>query len=162
MSKPLIYVASSWKNRERLDLVHQLLRRRGLETWDFRNNGFWWEDVAPQFLSSPFAFLEAPQSCEAFDFDKRGLDQCAGVFALMPCGVSTALEVGYASGQGKPVLVYGQARDNVRLDIMWKFADRLMPESDFSLGDAADGMRALVGGLDKPLATPSTVGKGGG
>lgn len=126
MSKPIIYVASSWKNAESLDRVHQLIDLYGCEGWDFRKNGFWWKDVAPEFLASPHAFLSAPESQRAFDFDKEGLDRAHTLIAIMPAGISTALEVGYAAGRGIPTAVWGEPREE-RFDIMWKLAHELMP-----------------------------------
>lgn len=130
MRRPMIYVASSWKNSELLTKVHGALDDAGLDSWDFRKNGFWWEDVDSAFLASPQAFLRAPESLAAFEFDKRGLDSCDGVIAVLPAGISTALEVGYAAGLGKPVIVWGNPREE-RLDIMWRFARScLAPEVD--------------------------------
>jgi hypothetical protein len=142
MKKSLVYVASSWKNSEKLGAVHLALGNVGLETWDFRLNGFWWEDVAPEFLVDPHAFLNAPQAIDAFAFDKKGLDACQLVVAVMPAGVSTALEVGYAAGRGVPVIIWGEPREP-RFDIMWKFATRILPSS-VPLADVAATAASLV------------------
>jgi nucleoside 2-deoxyribosyltransferase len=128
MSKPIIYVASSWKNAAKLGAVHALIEELGCEGWDFRKNGFWWKDVDPHYLRSPHDFLKAPQSQSAFRFDKEGLDKAHALIAIMPAGISTALEVGYAAGREIPTLVWGEPREE-RFDIMWSLAAELMPSS---------------------------------
>lgn len=131
----MIYVGSSWKNAQWLDVVHSNFRARGFQTWDFRENGFWWADVAPEFLKDPYAFVNAPESLEAFEYDKRGLDRCVAGFFVQPCGIATAIEAGYHAGQQKPVAVWGQPREP-RLDIMWHLASHHYPPREFSLDEA--------------------------
>ncbi len=143
MSK-LIYVASSWKNAGQLDQVHSALRREGLLTWDFRQNGFWWEDVRPPYLTHPMMFPAAPESRRAFDFDRDGLDRCDGCFVVQPAGIATALEAGYVAGRGRPLIVWGTPRE-ARMDIMWNFAARLLDGSSVGIGEAARLMREAVG-----------------
>lgn len=147
----LIYVASSWKNANALDPVHAALKAQGLRTWDFRDNGFWWRHVSSRYLGHPFAFPHAPESRAAFDFDRRGLDICDGVFVVQPAGVATALEAGYAAGQRKPVVVWGTAREE-RLDIMWNFAAELLPAEDYDLTSAALRMLLAFDGQNRGAA----------
>lgn len=135
-SQPLIYVGSSWKNAELLSRIHTVLHRAGMRTWDFRNNGFWWDDVDPAYKVNPFVFLTAPESEKAFAYDKEGLDKAhAGLF-ILPAGVSTALEAGYMAGLGKPVFVYGTPREP-RLDIMWKLTTLQFSEANYTIETVA-------------------------
>jgi nucleoside 2-deoxyribosyltransferase len=142
-SRPLIYVGSSWKNAEMLSRVHEVMHRAGLRTWDFRNNGFWWEDVDPAYKVNPFVFLTAPESVIAFAYDKEGLDTAdAGLF-ILPAGVSTALEAGYMAGLGKPTFVWGTPREP-RLDIMWKLTTLQFSQENYSLEIVAEVIRKSV------------------
>jgi hypothetical protein len=153
----LVYVASSWKNADALDPVHIALKAVGLETWDFRNNGFWWRHVSRRYLGHPFSFPRAPESRAAFAFDRKGLDLCDGVFVVQPAGVATALEAGYAAGRGKPVVVWGTAREE-RLDIMWNFAAALLPADECDLHEAVARMRGwLESGRTEQDPSPADV-----
>lgn len=136
-AKPLVYVGSSWKNAASLDAVHEALTARGFNTYDFRKQGFWWADVDPKYRSEdPYNFLDAPESQEAFRYDLTGLNLCiAGVF-ILPAGVSTALECGYMSGQGKPTFIWGPPRED-RLDIMWKVTSFQFSHKLFTLDEMA-------------------------
>lgn len=119
----MIYVASSWKNVDMLDEAHAALRAEGFKTWDFRENGFWWKDVHPDFLRNPWAFVTAPQSMDAFEYDRRGLDACDGGLVILPAGIST----------------------EERFDIMWLFVRALLDPKGFTIADAAKTLRLAVG-----------------
>jgi|SRR3712207_281347 len=126
---PLVYVASSWKTDGKLlDSLHTAIQREGCRTWDFRLNGFWWQDVAEEYKTGAHEFLGAPEAIRAFEFDKEGLDRAAGLVAVLPAGISVALETGYAAGRGIPVVVWGEPREE-RFDIMWKLATVILPSS---------------------------------
>jgi nucleoside 2-deoxyribosyltransferase len=116
-----IYVGSSWKTASQLDIVHRYLEIAGHATWDFRKNGFSAEDVELKYRANPWIFLDSPESAEAFNYDRKGLDWCdAGLF-ILPAGTSVALEAGYLAGQGKTVVTYGRPRET-RMDVMWHLA----------------------------------------
>ena len=131
----MIYVGTSWKNAQWLDIVHKLLHSNDIETWDFRKLGFWWKDVEAD-SADPYNFLSAKASTDAFEYDKLGMDKMKMGLFLLPAGISTAIELGYMAGQGKPTVLWGQPRD--RMDIMWNMAEVLLTPSRYNLEQAVD------------------------
>ena len=108
-----IYVASSWRNQEQPALVGAL-RAEGHEVYDFRNppgaTGFSWGELDPAWLRWTPEHYSAlvtahPRARAGFESDKSALDWCDTCVLLLPCGRSAHLEAGYASGQGKQVVV---------------------------------------------------------
>ena len=105
-----IYVASSWKNRWH-DLVVSRLRKRGYCVYNYRekNADFSWEGVDPDYKNwTPEEYLKGllhRDASEAFWLDMCALDSADVVIAIEPLGISSALEVGWASGFGKPTIL---------------------------------------------------------
>lgn len=130
----MIYVGSSWKNSDFLDIVHAELRKEGFTTWDFRNNGFWLEGLEDKCGTSDINILiEHKLSKDAYQYDLQGLKASDIGLFILPSGISTALEVGYMCGMGKKVVTYGDPRGN-SLDIMWRMVTQRF-NSKFKLSE---------------------------
>lgn len=110
-----IYVASSWKTAAQPFVVRGL-RALGHEVYDFREDGFSWDEVAqcPGFTpdwqnwtpeQSRAALLTAPAT-RGFRRDRAALDACDVCVLVLPCGRSSHLELGYAVGKGKVGIVF--------------------------------------------------------
>ena len=105
-----IYVASSWKNTWH-DLVVSRLRKRGYCVYNYRekNADFSWEGVDPDYKNwTAEKYLKGllhRDAAEAFWLDMSALDSADVVIAIEPVGVSSALELGWASGWGKPTIL---------------------------------------------------------
>jgi hypothetical protein len=110
-----IYVASSWRN----DLYAQVvaaLRGAGHECYDWRNPGFRWGHIDPNFRNWSIAdcvtnLFESPAAARQYQADRAALDQCDTCILLLPCGKSAHMEAGYicgqiACGQKKQVIVF--------------------------------------------------------
>lgn len=125
-----IYVASSWRNELQPSVV-ATLRAQGHEVYDFRNppeaSGFGWREAtdAPHPWSAAYTreVLAMPVCDRAFASDSGGLRWADGVLMLQPCGVSAALELGWACGAGKRTCVL--LSDYREPELMLKFADRI-------------------------------------
>ncbi|MGL5936392.1 MAG: hypothetical protein ACRCZI_12325 [Cetobacterium sp.] len=105
-----IYVASSWRNIYQ-ELVVGVLRRRGYEVYDFREGGgFSWREVDEHWLRwRPQEYLEGLNhvvSQRGYGRDMHALMNCDVCIMVMPCGLSSGLELGYAVGHGKRTAVY--------------------------------------------------------
>lgn len=147
MSK--IYVASSWRNEMQPAVVARL-REEGHEVYDFRNpptaSGFAWSEVDPDWQSwTPEGFLAGlnhPRSIEGFASDMRGLTEADVCVQVQPCGVSAALELGWAAGHGKvTVVLLAGMRDP---DLMLKMADFITTSLDEVLEFLGDRDRRLT------------------
>lgn len=128
----MIYVASSWRNTERLDNVVRALRGAGHEVYDFREDGgFHWSDVDPKiqqgagFVAETPAreymdFVMHPLATAGFDRDMKHLDEADTVVLVLPCGKSAHLELGYAIGQGKRTVIL--LEDPMQPELMYRAA----------------------------------------
>lgn len=105
-----IYVASSWRNEYQPSVV-KFLRSDGHEVYDFRDSdGFHWSEVDPAWISwTPDQYIRGlghPCANRGFYRDMEALRSCEALVMVMPCGVSAAMEMGWAVGSGRPVAVY--------------------------------------------------------
>lgn len=117
----MIYLASSWRNTERLDLLAEALGNANWTFYDFRaddekSSGFHWSDLpgvdpgagnVAQTRASTFArMLENPIAKAAYRRDMDHLDAADCLILVLPCGKSAHAEFGYAVAQGKKVIVW--------------------------------------------------------
>jgi hypothetical protein len=109
-----IYLASSWRNPA-YEAALATLRASGfLEVYDFKEpredvRGFAWSEIDPAWKDwTPQQFataLEHPLARRALGLDLGAVMACDALVQLQPCGVSAALELGFACGAGKPTIV---------------------------------------------------------
>ncbi len=120
-----VYVASSWRNLEYSSVV-LAIREAGHECYDFQAHSFGWGDLDPEFESwSDAEFcqrLRDPACQDAFARDRAALDACHVCVALLPCGNSSHLELGYARGKEKFTVIQ---LDGGRPDLMYLLADEI-------------------------------------
>ena len=123
ITKMKIYVASSWKN-PRHKVIVNALRERGAWVYDYRetNARFHWEDLDPNYEKwAPGEYLSAlgaTDVSDAFWRDMSALAAADAVVGLDPLGVSSALEIGWAVGHGRPVVLL--VGDVVKPELMAK------------------------------------------
>lgn len=68
--------------------------------------------------------LAVPRVQEAFREDKKWIDWCNICILTLPSGKSSHLEAGYAKGQGKMVIIFGELQKG-DFDVMYGFADAI-------------------------------------
>lgn len=119
-----IYVASSWRNEFQPNVV-KVLREDGHEVYDFRDHGFSWSDVAPNWKDwTPDQYskgLMHPLAVKGFARDMDALKWCDACVMVMPCGPAAAMEMGWACGARKEVAIWMPAIREP--DLMVKMAD---------------------------------------
>lgn len=120
-----IYVASSWRNDYQPEVV-KALREDGHNVYDFKDSeGFHWSEVDEKWKEwTPESYLiglSHPCAQRGFNRDMEALRNCEACVYVMPCGPSASMEMGWAAGVGKLVLVYIPALREP--DLMIKMAD---------------------------------------
>ena len=121
--KMKIYIASSWKNPLHKVIV-RVLRERGARIYDYRETNFLfqWDDLDPNYSKwRPAEYLYAlntQKATNAFWRDMSALAASDAVVGLDPLGVSSALELGWAVGHGKPAVLL--VEDTVKPELMSK------------------------------------------
>lgn len=132
----MIYVASSWRNTDRLNEVVRALRGAGHEVYDFREDGgFSWSDIDPSIPggigveanTSSRDYVEMvmhPIATAGFERDMKHLDEADTVVLVLPCGKSAHLELGYAIGQGKNTIIY--LEDPMQPELMYRAANNMV------------------------------------
>ena len=128
-----IYLAGSWKNQQEIFLIRDILKTQGHEVDCFASeeNGrisFNWsklldiQDKLPKMDAKDM--LEVPRVQEEFREDKKWIDWCDLCLLTLPSGKSSHLEAGYAKGQGKTVVIFGDLKKG-DFDVMYGFADAI-------------------------------------
>lgn len=123
-SQPYVYVASSWRTKDRQEQMVALLRDEGFGVYDFRqptrgakgSGGFGWSEIdegwkqwnAEQFQKG----LMHPVAHDGFRSDMNALMTCDLCVLVLPCGRSAHLELGYAIGAKKPTAIWLEKEHN--------------------------------------------------
>lgn len=141
-----VYVASSWKNDIFPEVVRKL-RVAGHEVYDFRDHGFSWQQIQPDYperlLSSEelLEMYEHPLAREGLKRDMTALSNSDACVIVQPCGRSAHLEFGYAIGQGK--ITVALLKDKEPPDLMYCMADYLCTTIDEMLEVLEEEQRRL-------------------
>ena len=118
-----IYIASSWKNENRVMELAKIMR-------DCGHNVDCFADGSTGRLSVKFpkddtmdaiTFLKDILVKKVFQVDKSKIDWADAVVMVLPCGNSSHLEAGYAVGKGKKLFILGPFLKG-RFDVMYGFA----------------------------------------
>ena len=121
-----VYVASSWRNNYQPGVV-SALRKNGHDVYDFRKDGFSWNEIDPNWREwTPKEYIAAlSHSCalRGFQRDMQALVDCQACVMVIPCGPSASMEMGWAKGAGKPVTVYVPEVTEKNIDLMVMMAD---------------------------------------
>ena len=129
-----IYVASSWRCPYYPEVV-VALRSLGHDVYDFRNpapgqHGFAWSEIDLDWTRwDPHTFrtaLGVGVACRGFGLDMAALALCDACVAVLPCGRSAHLELGYAIGAGKRTAVYVPEGVNFEPELMYKMLDAIL------------------------------------
>ena len=136
-----IYVASSWRNAFQQDVVANL-RDCGHTVYNFREDGdgwgnsaqsysgfggFHWSKVDPNWqkwsedIEKYITGLDDWRAVQGFHRDMDALKKSEVCVMVMPCGPSASMEMGWACGSGRFVVVYVPAIKEP--DLMVKMAN---------------------------------------
>lgn len=136
-----IYVASSWKNANRVRNLVDVLRSIGFVVYDFTYHSFNWADLnlpnakeearidGRDKLATP-EWLKHPKVCKHFQLDLAALNTCDLLIAIFPCGKSTHIEAGFVAGRGKEI--YALSDEPLDRDLLYKLFKKVFTcEADF-------------------------------
>jgi hypothetical protein len=135
-----IYLAGSWKNAKTILLIRDILKGAGhqVDCFASEDNGrisFNWsklddiQDKLPEMDAKDM--LDVSRVQEAFKEDKKWLDWCETCLLILPSGKSAHLEAGYAKGQGKTLVIFGELHRG-DFDVMYGFADAIFRAEDLN------------------------------
>lgn len=114
-----IYIASSWKNKDRVRALATKLRSLGHEVFDFtdpdnraKELDHWncpadkWDGPLLETMEYK-QFLTFEKSQRIFSADVGGLHWADTIVLLLPSGRSSHIEAGFAAGSGKDLFIFG-------------------------------------------------------
>jgi hypothetical protein len=112
-----IYLSSSWKNRDRVRAMAQILRKDGWAVYDFTDPKCRTTPLIPperfpeQFDPERHRYAEyissVPEWRAAVEGNKRAIQECEVVILLLPCGLDAHADAYYGLGLGKHLIVVG-------------------------------------------------------
>jgi len=126
-----IYLAASWKKDIEVRTLAEMLRDDGFEVDCFADQSsgrfvFSFEDLGPIENETAKTILQREEVIMAFMEDKKGMDWCDVLVALLPAGISTHMEAGYVKGQGKGLAFISPCGfPKGKVDVMYLFADAM-------------------------------------
>ncbi|MEL7669342.1 hypothetical protein [Methanobacterium sp.] len=129
-NKLKIYLASSWKNKDNVNELATLLREDGYEVDDFTDESqgrfvFSLTEITEDELKlDALKMMDDHRAQRAFKEDKERIDWCDVIICILPCGLSAHMELGYAKGSGKKVILYAPGCfEPGKWEVMYGFAD---------------------------------------
>jgi hypothetical protein len=126
-----IYIASSWRNANGVELLTDELRRLGfgVVSWIENNYGEYHNHVTKKMDFEEW--VNSPASDQSFTFDIDGAMSCDIFIYYAPAGMDAAAELGAAYGAGckcgemdKPKQIIGLWSKGENLGLMRKMVDR--------------------------------------
>jgi hypothetical protein len=113
----MIYISSSWKQRERVRKLAIELREHGYSVYDFTDPSCRsTPEIPPEKFPEPFdpdkhdyeAYLcKNPEWRAAVDCNREALDHTNMVVLLLPCGLDAHADAYYALGRGARLIISG-------------------------------------------------------
>lgn len=114
-----VYIASSWRNKERVRAFAQALRKAGHEPFDFTSRvDSVPRDSLPEFVDQPYRrHMEdiGPLLKHQIDADIAEISRCDVLVLLLPCGSDAHFELGMAYAFNLDTVVVGQPAPDQRV-----------------------------------------------
>lgn len=116
---PLVFIASSWKNREHVRSLANLCRKNGFDVYDFTDPSCRvCEEIPPEKCTETFDpdvhkysdFINQPKFLAAVYENRQMLKVCSVVILILPCGIDATADWAYALGQGATSVIIGNPK----------------------------------------------------
>lgn len=127
----MIFIAASWKQRERVRQLAVRIREVGYPVYDFTDSACrdtpelpperFPELFDPEKHGSYWEYLNSnPYYRPTMEGNRRALDHCAMVVLLLPCGMDATADWAYAVGKGKQTYLVGNPNRGERTPVhLW-------------------------------------------
>jgi hypothetical protein len=138
MKNMKFFIASPWRNKDKVQELTDELIRRGYGVYSFLENGANFS-TGRSAVEELAVFSEAVEKWESdprikniFDSEMEGLRGCDAVVLMEPAGRSSLLEAGIGYGMGKKVFVIGPIE---RAEVVYRISEHFYPDRDAFLLD---------------------------
>lgn len=134
----LIFVASSWKQRDRVRTLANEIRKIGFPVFDFTDPSCRsTPEIAPEKVPELFdhekqsywSYLHEHQSLwyKAVEENRENIERCSMLVMLLPCGIDATADWAYAVAKGKETYIIGEPKAGERSPVhLW--ADGWFPD----------------------------------
>lgn len=132
------FIASPWRNKEKVKELTDELVSRGYEAYSFLQNGANFStglsanEELVVFMAAVGNWESNPKIKEIFDTEINELRGCDAVILLEPAGHSSLLEAGIGYGMGKKVYVIGPIE---KPEVVYRISERLYPDREAFFAD---------------------------
>ena len=140
-----VYIASSWKNRGGVRELAEHIRAMGFECDDFTDDSrgrfvFSWTEITENELKlTAKKLLEDERAQKAFKEDVSMIDWADVLILLLPSGKSSHMELGYAAGKGKEIIIFAPLGfEPGEWEVMYGFAHAMTDSLHDLIGYLAD------------------------
>lgn len=169
-----IFLASSWKQRDRIRQFAHRIRALGHSVFDFTDsNCRSTPEIPPEKFPEKFDpgketywnYIRRPEWTDAIMENKKNIDLCKMIILVLPCGIDATADWAYAVGKGKTTYIIGNPREGERSPVhMWAdgwfenenaFLDFLMKRGNrfakFSRKELSVLLKLLYGKYSDPI-----------
>jgi hypothetical protein len=139
IKKSLFFIASSWKQRDRVRTLAETIRKIGFPVFDFTDPACRkTAEIAPEKCPELFdpekqsywSYLHEHQPWyKAVEENRENIEKCSRLLLLLPCGIDATADWAYAAGRGKETYIIGEPTAGERSPVhLW--ADGWFPDEE--------------------------------
>jgi hypothetical protein len=127
------FIASPWRNQEKVLALSEELTRRGHDVYSFLQNGAnlsTGTSIGDELRSFGEALQDwgnSPRIKRIFDSELEGLKKSDIVILLLPAGHSSLIEAGIGYGAGKRVVIIGNVE---KPEVFYLICNKIYPDVD--------------------------------
>lgn len=127
------FIASPWRNQEKVLALSEELTKRGHEVYSFLQNGANLStgmsigDELRTFGEALHKWQDDPNIKKIFDSELEGLKSSDMVVFLQPAGHSSLIEAGIGYGMGKQVVIVGAME---KPEVFYLICEKIYPDME--------------------------------
>ncbi|MBI3273558.1 MAG: hypothetical protein HYZ69_00265 [Candidatus Colwellbacteria bacterium] len=140
IKKSLFFIASSWKQRDRVRALAKEVRKIGFPVFDFtdpacRKTAEMAPEKCPELFDPEkqtyWSYLHEHQSFwyRAVEENRENIEKCSRLLLLLPCGIDATADWAYAVGKGKETYIIGEPAAGERSPVHF-WADGWFPDEE--------------------------------